>query len=182
MSSGSGPANLPGSLLAVSRAALKPALAMFALFAGAGAAAALATGVPDVPLLAALTGFVISITSLIAHETGHLAAARALLREPSACSVHHSMTEIWIKTPPLSGSQNMLTALAGPCAGIACCLLFIPAGAPAWIAVPIALVHGVNLLPFFADGRMLLVGAGQAFLAVSASSKTRAETKSDTAG
>ncbi|MFD5277093.1 hypothetical protein ACFWIX_05970 [Pseudarthrobacter sp. NPDC058362] len=159
--------SVAASLLAVTRAALKPALVMAVLFVGAGTVAAVATGVPDVPLSAALTGLIVSVTSLIVHETAHLLTARALLRQPSACSVHHSMTEVWIKTPPLGGKQNILTALAGPSAGIIWCLLAIPAGAPAWIAGAIAVVHGVNLLPFLADGRMLLVGLGQIFLAAS---------------
>jgi hypothetical protein len=39
--------------------------------------------------------------------------------------------------------------------------VFLLAGAPGWIVLPLAAVHAANLLPVFPDGRMLLVGIGQ---------------------
>jgi hypothetical protein len=61
----------------------------------------------------------------------------------------------------MTGAQNVATAAAGPLSGALCCGVFLLAGAPGWIVLPLAAVHAANLLPVFPDGRMLLVGIGQ---------------------
>jgi hypothetical protein len=137
---------------------------MAALFFGVGGAAALATGIYDEPLSAAVAGFSTCLCSLVIHESAHLMTLRVLLRDGTAGHVNHSLANVWITGPRMHGIQNIATAVAGPTLGSACCLLFLLAGTAGWIAVPLAAVHLVNLLPVFPDGRMLLVGLGQLFL------------------
>jgi hypothetical protein len=150
-----------GALLSVARAALLPAAAVAVLFFGTGGAAALATGFYGEPLSAAATGFAVCLCSLLVHEAAHLIVLRLVLRDRTAGEANHSLANLWITGPRMTGAQNVATAAAGPLSGALCCGVFLLAGAPGWIVLPLAAVHAANLLPVFPDGRMLLVGIGQ---------------------
>jgi len=150
-----------GALLSVARAAVLPAVAVAVLFFGAGGAAALATGFYGEPLTAAGAGFAACLCSLLVHEAAHLVVLRLVLRDRNAGEANHSLANVWVTGPRMLGAQNVATAAAGPVSGAACCGMFLLAGAPAWIVLPLAAVHAANLLPLFPDGRMLLVGIGQ---------------------
>jgi hypothetical protein len=143
-----------------------PAAAVAVLFFGAGAAAALATGFYGEPLSAAGTGFATCLCSLVVHEAAHLIVLRLVLRDQTAGEANHSLANVWITGPQMRGAQNVATAAAGPLSGAACCIVFLLAGAPGWIILPLAAVHAANLLPVFPDGRMLLVGIGQMLVSV----------------
>lgn len=137
---------------------------MAALFFGVGGAAALATGIYDEPLVAALAGFLVCIFSLAVHETAHLVILRLVVKDREAGHVRFSLANVWISAPRMSGIQNISTAAAGPVFGSLTCLGFLAMGVPAWISAPLAAVHLLNLLPLFPDGRMILVGFGQLLL------------------
>lgn len=153
-----------GALLSVVCATALPGAIMAALFFGAGGAAALATGIYAEPLSAATAGFSVCLCSLVMHETAHLVALRVLISDGTAGCVNYSFANVWVAGPGMYGIQNIATAAAGPTLGAACCLMFMLAGTPSWIVLPLTAVHLVNLLPVFPDGRMLLVGLAQLFL------------------
>jgi hypothetical protein len=137
---------------------------MAALFFGAGGGAGLATGFYAEPLLAAALGFSTCLCSLVVHESAHLVALRLLLRNGAAGRANYSLANVWITGPRMGGMQNIATAAAGPLFGAACCWLFMLAGIPDWIGLPLAAVHLANLIPPFPDGRMLLLGFGHLIL------------------
>ena len=153
-------AGLWAPLAGVVRASWRALAAMVALMAGVALVAGLLVGDLATPLAVAGWGIIVTWSSLALHEWGHVLAHRlggaARRGEGLVCG---EWSGVWVSLPATGPVHSRLTALAGPLVGAALCGLWLLAGAPAWIAGVVALVHLGNLVPAFPDGRILFRGA-----------------------
>ncbi len=108
------------------------------------------------PVVAAAWASLAIGVSQVTHEAAHLAALRILSAEPYAGAVIASAWQVWIAAPALIGWRHRLVAGLGPAAGISSLVVLGHCGVPQLIWGWIALIHLVNLLPCFPDGRALL--------------------------
>ncbi len=157
-----------GALRATARAsramlvlAVMSCVAMMLLFAQQASAVQslwLVTLYASVPLMVLL----VALVTVVAHEIGHLVAAR-LLRAGRAWFVVDG-TKMHLVHPAPNARSLAIIAIAGPCCGTASALVI---GLALWVfsslaavlvgCAALALAHAVSLLPFCRDGHNLLL-------------------------
>lgn len=153
-----------GALVTVLCAARYPLVTMAGMFLAASVVTGALAGDFRTPAFVGALGFVAASTSLIVHEAAHLIALRLLSRDLSAGHVHYSTTEVWVVGQAPAGLGTVLVAISGPATGAAYLVAATLIGMPTWIAVSLALIHLVNLLPWFPDGKQLKLGLAQLLL------------------
>lgn len=134
------------SLREVVAASVRAVATMAGLLFGVAVPAGLPAGDPATALTAAGWGLLIGTTGLWAHETAHLVTARRLAGA-GAATVVSSGTTVAVRAPGLEPGHALTVAVAGPLVGGAASLLWLAAGAPAWIGCGFAAVHALNLVP-----------------------------------
>ncbi|MBG6179624.1 hypothetical protein [Arthrobacter sp. CAN_A1] len=153
-----------GAIVTVLCGARYPLAAMAGMFLAAGVITGVLADDFATPLSISAIGFVAASSSLVVHESAHLGVLRRFTSDPAAGQVHCSATEVWVAGQTPDGLGTAVTAVVGPAAGAAYLLILSLAGVPQWIAVSLAVIHVINLLPWFPDGKQLKLGLAQLLL------------------
>lgn len=140
------------------RPSCKVACTMLGIFAvpmlSASFFAANYSALPSVFLL-----FLLCLASLYCHEAAHLTALRFLTGDRRQGNVKSSWTQLWvIGATPLTPIRTMAVASLGPVSGAASALLPLAWGFHSLPCFLLAALHLSNLMPFFPDGKVIILG------------------------
>ena len=111
-----------------------------------------ATGDLGVPVILSFWLWNVTISSMVAHELGHLLTVRIQGGSVKCGNVHSSWSGVWISVKKDNRINMRLAAFAGPIAGAILCCAWNVVGAPSVIVYTILFIHLANLIPPFADG------------------------------